>query len=119
MMKFLTIALLAFSFLFSPALAADEKLPKWVTDAGPAWQPPAEGVVRDKWAAIEIAHAAWFSLWPSKTRASVDLWQSKMEATLKDGVWEVTTPMTDEVGGSFFIFISQKDGRVLDVVMTQ
>lgn len=43
-----------------------------------------------------------------------------MEATLSDGVWEVTEPMKQgEIGGSLFIFISQKDARVLDVFLTQ
>lgn len=48
------------------------------------------------------------------------MWQKEMTATLKDGVWEVTEPIpANAVGGSLFVFISQKDGRILDVLMTQ
>lgn len=99
---------------------ADEpKLPQWVTQSGPAWQPPPEGVVRDEWAAIEIAHAVWFSVWRARPVPDVKLWQKDMRATLKDGVWEVTAPVQTSVGGSLFVFISQRDGRVLNVSMTQ
>ncbi len=104
--------------LFSCPAWSEEKLPKWVTDSGAAWQPPAEGVVRDKWAAIEIAHAAWFSV-GRRQPASVDLWQKNFDATLADGVWEVTEKTGPEVGGSVFVFVSQKDGRILSIFMTQ
>ncbi|HEV2563407.1 MAG TPA: hypothetical protein VGT78_14825 [Rhizomicrobium sp.] len=102
------------------ASAQEPKLPKWVTEAGPAWQPPAEGVVRDAKSAISIARVVWFSMHPDFKKPTDDDWQKSMEATLSDGVWEVTEPMKQgEIGGSLFIFISQKDARVLDVFLTQ
>ena len=107
--------------VFATAVSADEpKLPKWVTESGPAWRPPLEGVVRDEWAAIEIAHAVWFSLNRARPVPDVKLWQKNRRATLKSGVWQVTAPMpANMVGGSLFVFISQKDGQVLNVFMTQ
>jgi hypothetical protein len=42
-----------------------------------------------------------------------------MAASLKDGVWEVTSKDVPQIGGGLFILISQKDGRVLDIYLTQ
>jgi len=113
----LTVCLLAVS-----ANAEDEKLPKWVTHGMPAWQPPQDGLVRDSHTAITIAHAIWVSENPEIARKIGDepTWQRSMMATLKDGVWEVTSPMkSGEIGGSLFIFIAKKDGRVLTISLTQ
>jgi hypothetical protein len=112
---------LFFVAIFSSPALSEEKLPKWVTDAGPQWEPPSGGLVRDKWAAIEIAHAAWFSAWRAHgERPSVDVWEKSFDATLSDGVWEVTEPMKpNEIGGSVFVFVSQKDGRILSMFITQ
>ena len=115
--------LIFFLCLLAPsANAEDEKLPKWVTDNVPAWQPPQDGLVRDSHAAITVAHAIWVSANPEIADKIGDerTWQRDMIATLNDGVWEVTSPMkSGEVGGSLFIFIAKKDGRVLNISLTQ
>ena len=120
-LKSVGLVLITLALLMGSSTCADEaKLPNWVTQSGPTWQPPAEGVVRDKWAAIEIAHAVWFSLWRTHPIADVRIWQRRMIATQRDGVWEITEPVPPGmVGGSIFVFISAKDGRVLNVSMTQ
>jgi hypothetical protein len=119
-MRVLSLTLLVTLSTSCIAFADEPKLPKWVTHSGRAWQPPPEGVVRDKWAAVEIAHSVWFSLWRTLPIADVRDWQRKMNATLTDGVWQVTEPVpAGMVGGSVFVFISAKDGRVLNVSMTQ
>jgi hypothetical protein len=115
----LTATIILIASLVTVANADEPKLPKWVIDSA-KWQPPPEGVVRGEWAAIEIAHAVWFSLNRARPVPDVKLWQKNMRATLKSGVWQVTTPMpANMVGGSLFVFISQRDGRIMNVFMTQ
>jgi len=48
------------------------------------------------------------------------VWQSTMVAVLNDGVWEITNKVkTGEIGGALFIYISEKDGRVVGIYLTQ
>ena len=79
-----------------------------------------EGIVRDGRTAITIAHAVWSSLHP-ELRVDESVWQKNLVATLKDGVWKVTEPPLgrDEIGGEIWFLISQKDGRVMGIYMTQ
>jgi hypothetical protein len=100
----------------------DETLPPWITSNGPQWIPPDGGVVRDPKAAITIAHAIWISLHPNLlSRAGSDEdWQRVMGATLRQGVWEVAAKERDHsVGGGLFIYVAQKDGRILSIAITQ
>ncbi|HEX3808697.1 MAG TPA: hypothetical protein VHW02_03260 [Rhizomicrobium sp.] len=110
--------------LFQPALSAESPhLPDWIIKSQLQWQPPPGGVVKDGRAAISIAHAIWASQFPTHfARIGTDAdWQTNMMATLRDGVWEVTGKPTEggSVGGGLFIYISQQDGRILGVYLTQ
>jgi hypothetical protein len=116
------LTVLAVLLLLVPAAAQEERLPKWVVASGQAWKPPPQGVVRDARAAISIARAVWLSTNPDTADviASEESWQRNVTATLSDGVWQVTEPMKpSEIGGTFFIFIAKKDGRVLEMLLTQ
>jgi hypothetical protein len=88
----------------------------------PKWSPPAEGVVRDAKTAITIARAIWISVNPDIGSSISDehAWQSEMVATLQNGVWHVTNNTKNgEVGGALFIEISKRDGRILNIYITQ
>jgi hypothetical protein len=119
------LALALFSAFLTTQVHADEvSLPAWVIASGPPWHPPELGVVRDSKSAITIAHAIWFSMYPSLAErgpSGEDVWQSAMQATLKNGVWEVTgkEAKEDTVGGGLFIYIAKSDGRVVSIVLTQ
>lgn len=105
-----------FVVLFSFPASSKEKV-----NGDAAWQPPPGGLIQDKWAAIEIAHAAWFSVWsPHKKPESVDVWEKDFDAWLIDGVWEVTEPLKpNEIPFGPVVFVSQKDGRILNMYMNQ
>jgi hypothetical protein len=98
-------------------------LPDWVTSSGYPWQPPEGGVIRDEKAAIIIAHAIWLSDHPdlASGAGNEDDWLKVMQGTLRDGVWEVTAKdsPTPTIGGALFIYLSQRDGHVLAIVLTQ
>ncbi|HSM94522.1 MAG TPA: hypothetical protein VLT91_00660 [Rhizomicrobium sp.] len=117
--KSLIVLLLMLSLPISSSVAQDEKA-QCAGEKGSLWHPPTGGLVQDKWAAIEIAHAAWFSVAHAKKPFPLSDWQSHMVATLKGGVWHVTRP-NDPGGldGGNTIAISQCDGRVLDMVIGQ
>ncbi|HEY1612642.1 MAG TPA: hypothetical protein VGF97_02975 [Rhizomicrobium sp.] len=94
--------------------------------AGPApqasWQPPVAGVVRDQKAAITIAHAVWLSMHPELVGhiGTEEAWKSSMEATLKDGVWQVATKTgTGEIGGDLVILVAQRDAHIVGIYLTQ
>jgi hypothetical protein len=86
------------------------------------WRIPKEGLVRDRVAAKTIARAVWFSIHPDWKQSSdtEEEWQSSMDATLRNGVWEVASKMKPgEIGGSLVILIAQSDGHVVDIYLTQ
>lgn len=94
----------------------------WATELRIDWKPPADGVVRDSRAAISIARAVWISMNPKLAQGigSEEVWQSGMVAVLHDGVWEVSSKMKpNEIGGALFIYVSQKDARIVDIYLTQ
>jgi hypothetical protein len=116
------LSALILTILLSSAYAATPGLPDWLNKAGANWQPPADGVVRDSRAAITIARAIWISTYPERAATTGDeaVWQSQMDATLHNGIWEVTKKMgPDDYGGSLFIYISKRDGRVVGIYITQ
>ena len=92
-----------------------------VRDPYAAWLPPPGGVVRDKAAAIAIAHAVWFSANPSVEAPSEAVWQQAMQARLDGKVWHVYEPplQAGVLGGRLQIDLSATDGRILRIVMTQ
>jgi hypothetical protein len=84
------------------------------------WHPPPEGMVRDGKAAITIAWAVWISSNPGWNIGSEADWQKDMQATLDNGVWEVTE-RTDSsmIGGGLFIDIAQSDAHIVRIYLTQ
>jgi hypothetical protein len=101
---------------FSCGICASEP-----TESNFHWTPPAAGVVRDKYAAIAIAHAIWFSMYPELKKSSEEVWQKEMSAQLVDGVWRVREPPLGpkDIGGGLLIDINARDGKILMVMMTQ
>lgn len=85
------------------------------------WQPPKNGVVRDGKAAITIAHTVWQSMNPGLHISSDEDWQRHMIVSLHDGIWKVAEqPLgKNEIGGGIWFLISQKDGRVVGIHLTQ
>jgi len=116
----------------SPALAGGtERLPDWVVKLNHPFQPPPQGVVPDAKTAIGIAYHVWCPMivaaharyhdagdWKGPTEQD---WQAHMVAHLDHGVWTVTEPdlPVGTVGGAIFVFIAQKDGRILHIILTQ
>jgi hypothetical protein len=89
--------------------------------AQPKWAPPPEGVVRDGAAAISIARAIWISLNPGLPKASEEVWQIEMVASLRHGIWHVEQkPLPrGSLGGGLVMEISRADGRVTLIMITQ
>ncbi len=88
------------------------------------WSPPQAGVIQDGQTAISIARLMWFSMNPAlvfgNPHSSDADWQARSEATLKDGVWHITPKLPPRtVGGGLNMELSQRDGRVLRMYMTQ
>ncbi|HET7561445.1 MAG TPA: hypothetical protein VFJ87_03590 [Rhodanobacteraceae bacterium] len=85
------------------------------------WHPPKKGVVRDSKAAITIAHAVWLSMNPDLQIGNEKAWQSGMTASLHNGIWHVAEkPLShQELGGGLQIDISQRDGRITGIYLTQ
>lgn len=114
--KFGLMAVCAAFLSISAGAYADERT--YLDD----WQPPPEGVVRDKRTAIAIAHAVWISGSPewAARAGSVEAWQSEMVADLEGDVWFVGPPsIPGTIGGGFVIAISKKDGRILEMYLLQ
>lgn len=95
-----------------------------VAEGFKGWHPPVMGVIRDGKAAISIARTVWISGHPDLEGriGSESVWQRDMQATLHDGVWEVTAkpnPDPNVIGGALFIYIAQSDGHVVGIYLTQ
>jgi hypothetical protein len=122
MMRSLGAAILLLVVVSVGEAAAGPTASNQLPNAHAGWQPPSEGVVRDGKAAIAIARAVWLSMNPSISArvGGEEIWQSDMIATLQDGVWEVTNKMSStDIGGALFIYISQRDGRIVGIYLTQ
>jgi hypothetical protein len=84
------------------------------------WEPPSEGIVTNARDAVKIASIAWSSVNPRAKNLPEADWQQSMQAVLTDHIWKVSRKKpTDTIGGDLVISISQCDGRVLDVLLTQ
>jgi len=113
-------ALALLSLLFVAAAAPNPGLPDWVVKAGADWQPPPEGVVPNREAAIRIARAFWISETPGLKVASEAEWLRDKMVTLRNGLWEVADNVRPNVpGGGLFIYISKRDGRLVGIYLTQ
>lgn len=83
------------------------------------------GAVRDKDAALTIAHAMWGSIFrstnPGSDIPSLDEWRKAgCAAELRSDIWYVICPERREgFGGGMTIKISRKDGRLLQVIIQQ
>jgi NTF2 fold immunity protein len=77
---------------------------------------PKIGLVPDSATAVKIAEAIMFPILKNKTPSSFDF-SAKL---LKDSIWWVgLNPKELQLGGSWFISISKKDCRVLDLYGTK
>jgi hypothetical protein len=78
------------------------------------WKQP-NGLVPDKQTAIKIAEAILFPIYGEDTIKR----ERPYRVSLRDGCWYISgsMPHSDEVmvGGTFFITISQWDGRVIQI----
>jgi hypothetical protein len=80
------------------------------------WKQP-RGLVPDKKTAIKIAEAVLFPIYGESQIKS----ERPYDVTLTNGFWRVTgslpTPRPGEVmfGGTFYITISQWDGRIIEI----
>lgn len=116
-MKKLRVGFMLMVFLIAGCSLGNEA----ATRAKFEWAPPNNGVIRDKAAAISIAHDIWFSMNPSLKKSSDDVWQNEMQATLVDGIWYVRQkpPSSNSIGGGLEISLSAKDARVVRIILTQ
>jgi hypothetical protein len=102
-----------------------ERLPDWVVKLHHPFRPPPGGVVRDAHTAIAVAYHIYWSINPPHLSdiPKEDIWEKDMVAHLENGVWtveEADRPGDDDtIGGGLFIFIAQKDGRILQIIITQ
>ena len=87
-----------------------------VAQARGAFQPP-QGYVPDAKTAIRIAVAVLTPIYGEKQVQ----FEKPYRATLKNGIWTVngSLPNSFTVGGTAFIQISKKDGRILFVMHTK
>lgn len=113
MIRGVLVLFLMFSSMSAFAARGDEAL---------HWQPSKQGVIRDPQTAITIARAIWISTHPDVKQliGSEAVWQSGNVATLDKGVWEVSPRNAKgEPEDGVHIFLSQRDGRVLNIFLTQ
>ena len=85
---------------------------------------PANGLrpVADAPTAIRLARLAWIGAHPELADriGSEAVWQAHERAVLEEGVWTVWDPVPpNAIGGSLYILLSQADGRVLNMYLTQ
>jgi hypothetical protein len=84
-----------------------------------------KGAVRDKDAALTIAHAVWGSIFRSLNSGSdipsLDEWRKAgCAAELRKDTWYVICPERSEgFGGGMTIKISQRDGRLIQIIIQQ
>ena len=99
-----TLFVLGFIGYFNAVEGEPYKLPTY------SYMPP-EGYVPDAKTAKIIAEAIWVSIYGEKEIEA----ERPFVATLKDGVWTVEGTYNSPAyfGGTAFIKISKKDGRVL------
>ena len=118
--KLSAVIVIAMSFATSIAVAADAGMQYWLQLRGwQPWQPPSAGIVRSPGTAIRIARAIAVEEFGAGVTDEQN-WLTRMQATLKNGVWEVTEPLPpNTIGGSCFTYIAQADARILGAHCTQ
>ncbi len=80
-----------------------------------AYEAPNPPLVRTEHDAITVAHTYWHIIQPQIP--AEDAWQRDFQASLRDGVWEVTEKPNNLPKSMLHIFVGAQDGRFLGSAM--